>query len=45
MKNMTECAGSAVMLVGDISKDVDILQGVAQGCTLPPNLFKIYTRY
>ena len=42
MKKMTECARSAVMLDGEISKYVDILQGVAQGCTLSPNLFKVY---
>ena len=39
---MTVCARSAVMLDRDISKRVDILQGVAQGCTLSPNLRKIY---
>ena len=38
---MTECARSAVMLDEGISKYVHTLQGVAQGCTLPPNLFKI----
>ena len=42
MKNMTECARSAVMLDGEISKYVDILQGVAQGCTSSPNLFRVY---
>ena len=42
MKKMTECARSAVMLDGEMSKCVDILQGVAQGCTLSPNLFKVY---
>ena len=42
MKNRTECARSAVILDGEISKYVDILQGVAQGCTLSPNLFKVY---
>ena len=42
MKNMTECARSAVMLDGENSKYVDISQGVAQGCTLSPNLFKVY---
>ena len=42
MGNMTERARSAVMLEWEISKYVDILQGVAQGCTLSPNLFKIY---
>ena len=40
-KNMTECARSAAMLDGEISKYVDILQGVAQGCTLSPNLFPV----
>ena len=42
MKNMTECARSAAMLDGEISKYVDVLQGVAQGCTLSPNAFKVY---
>ena len=42
MKNKTECARSAVMLDGETSQYVDILQGVALGCTLSPNLFKIY---
>ena len=43
---MTECARSVVMLDGEISKYVVILQGVAQGCTLSPNnVFKIYTRF
>ena len=42
MKNMTECARSAVMLDGEIPKYVDIFQGVAQGCTLSPNIFKVY---
>ena len=42
MKNMTECARSAVMLDGEISKRIDILQEVAQGCTPSPNLFKVY---
>ena len=41
-KNMTECARSAVLLDGEISKYVDTLQGVAQGCTLSPNLFKVH---
>ena len=35
MKIITECTRRAV-------KYVDILQGVSQGCTLPPNLVKIY---
>ena len=42
MKNMTECARSAVMLDGEILKYVDILQGAAQGCTLPPYSFDVY---
>ena len=42
MKNMTECATRAVMLDGETSIYADILQGVAQGCTLSPNLFKVY---
>ena len=46
MEKTTECARSAVMLDGEISKYVDILQGVAQGCTLlivlSPNLFYVY---
>ena len=40
MKNMTECTTSVVMLDGEISKYVGVLQGVVQGCTLSPNLFK-----
>ena len=43
MKNMTKCARSVVMLDGEISTHVDILQGVTQGCTLSPNLFKVHT--
>ena len=27
---------------GETWNYVDILQGVAQGCTLAPNLFKVY---
>ena len=42
MKNVTECAKSAVMLDGAISKYVDILQGVTQGCTLSPNILEVY---
>ena len=42
MKKVTECATSTVMLDRDMSKYVDILQGVAHGCTLSPNLFKVY---
>ena len=42
IKNTTECARSAVILDGEISNHVDILPGVAQGCTQTPNLFKVY---
>ena len=48
MKKMTECARSAVMLDEGVSKCFDIiqyvniLQGIAQGCTLSPYVFKIY---
>ena len=41
MKNITECTMSAVMLDGELSKYIDILQGIAQGCILSPNLFKV----
>ena len=40
-KKTTECATSAVMLDGEIYKCADILRGVAQGCSLSPNLFSI----
>ena len=40
-EKMAECATSAVMLDGEISKYVGIVQGVAQECTLSP----IYSRY
>ena len=39
---MTECAKSAMMLDGEISKYFDILQVVAQGCTSSPTLFKVF---
>ena len=39
---MMECARCVVMLDGEMSKYVDILRGVAQRCTLSPNLFKVY---
>ena len=42
VKKMTECAKSAMMLDGEISKYFDILQGVAQGCTLSPTLFRVF---
>ena len=35
------CARSDVMLDGEISKRVDVLQGVAQGCTLSSNSSKV----
>ena len=28
------------MLDGEISNSLDLLQGIAQGCALSPNLFK-----
>ena len=37
-----ECARSTLMHDGETWNYVDILQGVAQGCTLSPNLFKVY---
>ena len=42
MKNLTEHARNVVMLDGEISDYVDIVQGIAQGCTLSPDLFKVY---
>ena len=42
MKNMAECARSAVMLDRKASNYADIV-GVAQGCTLSPNPFKIHS--
>ena len=42
MKKMTECAKSAIKLDGETSKYFDILQGVAQGCTLSPTLLKVF---
>ena len=42
MKILTECARSAMVLDGEISKYVDILLGVTQRRTLLPNRFKIY---
>lgn len=46
MKNMTECARSAVMVAGETSIYwcVDFVQDVARGCTSLPNLFKLYLR-
>ena len=43
-KKMTECARCAVMPDGETSKYVHIVQGVAEGCTLSPNLFKVYIK-
>ena len=39
---MTECAKSVTMLDGETSKYFNILQGVTQGCTLSPTLFKVF---
>ena len=41
-KKMSEHAKSAIILNGEISKYFDILQGVTQGCTLSPTLFKAF---
>ena len=42
VKKKTECAKSAMMLDGEISKNFDILQGVAQRCTLSPTLSEVF---
>ena len=42
VKKITVCARNAVMLDGEISKYADVLRGVAQGCKLVPNQFKVY---
>ena len=42
VKKMTECAKTVMMLDGEIPKYFDILQEVAQGCTLSPTLFKFF---
>ena len=42
MKNRTPCARSVAMLDGEVSSNIDVLQGVAQRCTISPNLFKVY---
>ena len=42
VKKMTDCAKSAMVLDGEISKYFDMLQVAAQGCTLSPTLFKIF---
>ena len=42
MQKTTKCASTAVMLEEEISKCVDILQGVAQEYTLSPNVFSVY---
>ena len=41
---MTEGARSAMMLDGEISKCVDVVEGVPQRCTLSPNLFMLYIK-
>ena len=40
-EDIAECARSVVMADGELSKRVGILQEVAQGCTLSPNVGKI----
>ena len=42
MVNMTECAKRVIKLDKETSKYFDILQEVAQGCTLSPTLFKVF---
>ena len=42
IKKMTECAKSAIKLDGETSKFFYTLQGVAQGCTLSPTLFRVF---
>ena len=45
MKNLTECARRAMMLDGEISKNVDILRGVLTlRCTIQADLFVAYIR-
>ena len=41
MEIRTECARSPVVLDAEIATCVDILQGVAQGCTPSPNFVDI----
>ncbi|CAB1110563.1 unnamed protein product [Ectocarpus sp. CCAP 1310/34] len=41
LKKMTECTKSAVMLDGELSKLLNIEQGVQQGCPLSPTLFQM----
>ena len=41
MENIAECARNAAVQDGETSKYVDI-KGAARGCTLSPNLFKVY---
>lgn len=41
VKKMTECTRISMMLDGGVSKYHDILQGVAQGCTLSPKSIKV----
>ena len=45
MKKIAQCVRGDVMLDGETSKYVAILLGVAQGCTLSPNLFKVHISY
>ena len=42
-EEMQERARSAVMLHGQKWKCVDISHGVAEGCTLSPCIFKVYS--
>lgn len=38
----TECARGAMALDGDISREFEIVQGGAQGCTLSPTSSKVF---
>lgn len=42
LKKMTERTKSAVMVDGELSKLLDIKQGVPQGCTMSPTLFQVF---
>ena len=42
LKKMTECTKSAGMLDGELSKFLNIEQGVPQGCTFSPTLFQVF---
>ena len=41
MESLTECTRSAAILDEELFKFVNILQGVAQGCTLSPRIIRV----